>query len=151
MNLNGMNLTTNLTMKLSEAMRLGSTLLPQGFGLFRDHEITACAMDAAFIATGDRKKYGNSANWPDSWAAVCRRNVPCPECGYRASGPLPLVAIIACHLNDGHRWSRERIADFVETLELELEMNAAPEPIRLDETQKLANEIPHTDESVLNG
>ena len=111
-------------MKLSEAIRLGSTMKPQGFGLGRSEDV-ACALDAAYLAQGVAAP--DSLNWPAEWLPVCQKRVPCPVCGFRKSGPLPLVSVIAICLNDTHRWTRERIADWVEVLELELEMNRQPE------------------------
>jgi hypothetical protein len=100
-------------MRLSEAIRLGSMMNPQGFGWFSRGQQT-CAIGAAHKAIGGFK------NVPEEWAAVLSvASAECPACSHvritdansRAGG-----AIIV-HLNDYHRWSRERIADWVESVE----------------------------------
>ncbi len=91
-------------MRLSEAIRLGATMKPQHFGMYRDVEGKAtCAMGAAFDAIGED-------TWITGWDETNRSlNLgKCPECrGF-------VVGNLIVHLNDNHRWSRERIADFVE-------------------------------------
>lgn len=48
------------------------------------------------------------------------------------SGPDPVymtgVFGMVMHLNDDHRWSRERIADWLDTLDLDLEVHQDPPP-----------------------
>jgi hypothetical protein len=100
-------------MKLSEAIRLGSMLKPQGFGILRNTELTACAMDAAFAAAG--VKLGDDTwRWRDENWPILNAVIACPVCGEDGKA---LDFIISSHLNDTHRWTRERIADFVETIE----------------------------------
>jgi hypothetical protein len=41
--------------------------------------------------------------------------ITCPAC----TG-VSTVPVIIIHLNDGHKWSREDIADWLETLDLDL-------------------------------
>ncbi len=105
--------------KLSDAIKLGSTFLPQAFNAYFNYnegDFTAsCALGAAMHATGvdsdgfvffhtpriALKRYaeclGSYQNCPDS-------NCPMP--------PLPLQMVIA-HLNDNHKWTREKIADWL--------------------------------------
>ncbi len=92
-------------MKLSEAIRLGSMLKPQGFGLFFDMDELSCALTAARDAAGDR-------GWVEKYPFLYK-SMAClyPECGECGSS---LAVIIAIHLNDRHRWTREQIADYVE-------------------------------------
>ena len=99
-------MATNIS--YSEAIRLGSMLGPQGFGRksLRANAGTLCANDAAMAATNTRDIYE---------MPVSSVSVSCPECPH---GPRqPLAFIVAMHLNDMHRWTRERIADFVEKQE----------------------------------
>lgn len=98
-------------MKLSEAIRLGAMLKPQAFGLCYSDGRT-CAMGAAWDAIGKLHVTASdpSIDFGDSYWAVA--GVSCPVCG-RASGSGMAVA----HLNDDHRWTREQIADWVETIE----------------------------------
>jgi hypothetical protein len=94
---------------------LGSTIHPQGFGDFRQEGpsgITTCAWGAAHDAVGNHDDYENDPeNW--RWASKETETV-CPECG------LPCIASVGCaivHLNDYHRWTRERIAEWVRSVE----------------------------------
>ena len=97
-------------MKLSEAMRLGALLGPQAFGQFITKDGGGCAMGAAIQAC-------SGAAWP-----VLLTYATCPACGEKN----PAGAIIM-HLNDDHRWTREQIADWVQTVEeREAERTASP-------------------------
>lgn len=112
-------------MRLSEAMRLGAMLHPQCFGALTDFRGT-CALGAAVAAancpvvgraagtestrSGDRSDL--AVQVPNEWGAVLAAVCDCPDCGSSRSGHR-LIA----HLNDDHRWTREQIADWVETIE----------------------------------
>lgn len=106
-------------MKLSEAMRLGAMLKPQAFGISFDGRGT-CALGAAMDALG---KLGTSI-----WIIQLRPDIrrfqvaDCPVCGrvFNANGNQTIP-----HLNDDHKWTRERIADWVESLECAAEETAA--------------------------
>lgn len=98
-------------MKLSEAIRLGSLLKPQGFGVHSGflYASATCAFGAAECALG-RRVIAYKV-WP--WLLKER---PCPECGEE----MPETTfVISNHLNDIHKWPRERIADWVATIEPE--------------------------------
>ena len=97
-------------MRYSEAIRLGSMLRLQGFGYQHQQGSGSCANNAAIEASGAKNVF---EAWP--WAEVV---VPCPVCSKTvhpgfARGLHGTVA----HLNDIHRWTRERIADWVEEQE----------------------------------
>jgi hypothetical protein len=104
-------------MTLAQAMREGAKLRPQAFyKLFFDGG--SCALGAALEAV-----FGmDSVRCPLFWNEIdetlrsCLPQLPrlsaCPECGTEF-GTLRTVT----HLNDEHRWTRERIADWVETVE----------------------------------
>jgi hypothetical protein len=118
-------------MKLSEAIRLGSMLKPQGFGIL-DVEGTTCvlaaAIDAAKPPVVKRQSGGGEVDLrsgraippgiysfvelPPEWIPVMTQAVMCPECLVFDKGGTTFA-----HLNDCHRWPRERIADYVEALE----------------------------------
>lgn len=98
-------------MKLSEAIRLGSMLNPQGYFGFKNGITGAtCAMGAAFDAAGitiGDDIFTALRQFPLSLKSII--------------GPFGSVMSVACHiyeLNDEHKWSRERIAAWVETIEL---------------------------------
>lgn len=96
-------------MRLSEAIRLGSMMRPQGFGYFLKDGRT-CAFGAAYEAIGVEFNQMGALNPVFDWAHEVE--TCCPEC------EMPeYAAIIVTHLNDFHRWTRERIADFVATVE----------------------------------
>jgi hypothetical protein len=109
-------------MKLSEAIRLGAMLRAQGFGrLYTPDTGRTCALGAAADAIGALVvgvgEYGFDVvktKVPIEWFWATKTNVFCPvhRCSYacRADG-------IVMHLNDSHEWTRERIADWVATIE----------------------------------
>ena len=80
--------------EFAEAIRRGCKIAPiQCFGHYTEGKGTACAIQAGVEAGG-------------SYRALC---VPCPQCGSTEMDTIP-------HLNDSHRWTRERIADWLDTL-----------------------------------
>lgn len=99
-------------MRLSEAIRLGATMKPQSFGGGPHRNGGSCAIGAATDAIG-LPENAACRDYPMPWLRLFDelRRVECPACktllGDSMIGPIP-------HLNDDHRWSRERIADFVE-------------------------------------
>src|SRR4051812_25635936 len=115
-------------MRLSEAIRLGSMLRPQAFGYFYSSG-KSCAWGAAFEAMGllDTSRSGNDCiskaalvSVRPLWRSISKVATDCPACG--ADWPVPRShsrdaqgAIV--HLNNDHRWTREQIADFIESLE----------------------------------
>lgn len=114
-------------MTLSEAIRLGAALRPQGFGEFERHGRT-CAIGAAMEATA----FWQTAVWPEGWMALFNQATTCPDAGCQFAWPVDearLVWDVIVHLNDHHRWARERIADWVETLE---RADAAPAAEKAD-------------------
>jgi hypothetical protein len=86
-------------MRLSEAISLGAMSSPQ---------TSHCAWAAAFDAVGHSSttiyKYDE---WKWTW-----RTIKCPGC--KVAGR---VADMIVHLNDAHRWSRSRIAEWVSMVE----------------------------------
>lgn len=120
-------------MKLSEAIRLGSMMKPQGFGNIFDG-ISTCAIGAALDANGKLDEWkerrcspASFGTWGERWCNVyewwCnvytslgismhhKSWAVCPVCGETNL----LTSIIATHLNDKHKWTREQIADWIET------------------------------------
>lgn len=96
-------------MRLSEAIRLGATMKPQVFGLYKSERGT-CAMGAAADAIGADEYYQVYFTWLSIITFI--NQMPCPECG--APFDAARAGMMIVHLNDTHRWTRERIADFVE-------------------------------------
>lgn len=95
-------------MRLSEAIRLGATMKPQCFGAEKSDDGGSCARGAAADAFG-------VADWfsipREVLRFACDTTVGCPNCD---RDPSTLGSIIAYHLNDYHKWTREQIADWVE-------------------------------------
>jgi len=137
-------------MRLSEAIRLGAALKPQAQGWVVGMDAT-CALGAAMDAMGllgqgrpaspdeigTQNERGETITaWsmvldvPDDWKPLLWRDMACPECHI---GGGNLMAVIP-HLNDWHKWSRERIAEWVGLLEAMPEVPAtAPEAVTEDQ------------------
>lgn len=114
-------------MRLSEAIRLGAMLKPQAYGppsglVLLKFEPRICALAAASLAVGNESLnvFLDGIRWP-----VLCRPVQCPVCG--GVGVLWPLSLIVVELNDQHRWTRERIADWVETLESPDERRVQPD------------------------
>ena len=113
-------------MELSEAIRAGAKLRPQGFGDFRTTyrrwpwsppEVRTCALGAAYEAVGHETIGGHPVLEhrvlvPEDWRRLLSGRVACPQCG--AQG---VVFSVVTHLNDTHRWTREHTAAWVRHLE----------------------------------
>lgn len=118
-------------MRLSEAIRLGAMLGPQCFGPYmetrvlscrylmgqivgQEVECATCAMGAALMAVGrqDLLKHITWAVHPEQVFPELESCVTSPVDGKMSD----LYAAIV-NLNDDYRWSRERIADWVATVE----------------------------------
>jgi hypothetical protein len=138
-------------MKLSEAIRLGSMLGPQVRGRLGNATDGTCAIGAAAVAgvpTETRisdgtiiigePRYGvgrgpriSRVPKGESYEAVAehiavifRHETDCPAgCGLNGEQVFTLIP----HLNDDHEWTRERIADFVATIEDAQTVVAQPE------------------------
>jgi hypothetical protein len=119
-------------MSISTAMRLGSLMKPQAFGVIFNSDFTeTCALGAAIDAAGlpfveaDSGQYATSGRdslvmrggekvcrLPKEWLTFLLDIHQCPKCTVRTQG----VYLIG-HMNDTHRLTREHIADIVERLE----------------------------------
>lgn len=112
-------------MDLSAAIRLGAMMKPQGFGqMFFDGR--TCALGAALDAVGIRPENQGryvlaTARWP---ILVELKDIRCPLCGFKS----PQLDSGITHLNDCHDWTREQIADWVETIESSQSVDAVREP-----------------------
>lgn len=121
-------------MKLSEAMRLGSMNKPQAFGaLIRDG--ATCALGAAYEATGvlvcddDDDKKG-VVRFP-----ILDAVSGCPACQFVHN---EYIGFVITHLNDEHRWTRERIADWIETREQRIDATRASAAVGMSVLQPVA-------------
>lgn len=115
-------------MRFSEAIRLGAMMKPQAFDVASDG-VGTCANGAACDAIGidvyDARGY--RAAFPFASEPM----VACPVCRKAKLNYSPTLGGNVAHLNDDHRWTREQIADWIETIEAQpaLETSAlAQEP-----------------------
>ena len=108
-------------MELSAAIKAGAKLRPQGFGDLRTAhrrwpwstpEVRTCALGAAYEALGYQVVGTHWRLMPEDWKPLLREPVACPQCGTRG-----MVFSVITHLNDMHRWPRERTAAWVRHLE----------------------------------
>lgn len=106
-------------MRLSEAIRLGAMIRPQTY-FYWFHDGGSCAIGAALEAVG-AAVYSDCffrTGAPKAWE-WSRMTVACPACEQQDQAQEHLR-----HLNNVHRWTRERIADWVATIE--------PQPVAVD-------------------
>ncbi len=95
--------------KLYEAIRLGSMLRPQTFNEYFGAD-TSCVLGAAIEGCG--------MTCPAMFSAfpILVQTEFCPACPKETSNSAHVNRVMI-HLNDDHRWTRERIADFVASIE----------------------------------
>lgn len=102
-------------MRLSDAIRLGSMLKPQGRGpqSIEGTAVASCALgaasDALGIASGTVSRYAELSRM--------YRDIRGTHPARTSMNAYPAISIV-WELNDIYHWSRERIADWVEGLEL---------------------------------
>lgn len=107
-----------MKLKLSDAIRLGSMLRPQCFGLMFKNG-GSCAIGAACEAVGLSSEDGMESFWDNNVQPFkCPMyadysNVLSDHC----MGSRNTINQMIVHLNDTHHWTRERIADWVSTVE----------------------------------
>jgi hypothetical protein len=121
-------------MKLSEAIRLGSMLRPQGHRMLMSGGAT-CALGAALEAIGE-DVWRLNFNGDSAVDAVVKRagwidpEHVCPACGEKFDGRDETGEedgfYVIAHLNDVHKWTREAIADWVEQIERAQEPTSQP-------------------------
>lgn len=71
---------------------------------------------------------------PDEWYALLTSRSICPECAFlHVASESMRINLVIPHLNDVHRWTRERIADWVEVQERDLDalQSLVPESERI--------------------
>jgi hypothetical protein len=105
-------------MRLSEAIRLGAMVTSPLKGAFTSVDGSACAIGAALIAVGQLKagtpsygahhcKEAAERLWPEFYG---QPQIACPVCGAQKR-------FLVAHINNAHDWTREQIADWVESIE----------------------------------
>lgn len=101
-----------MTLKLSEAMRLGAMMKPQGHGDLVAEPGGTCAIGAALDACGVALSAASLVDAYDRWELT---NRPCKHPVH--GGEHWDVLNVIVDLNDLHRWTREEIADWIATIE----------------------------------
>jgi hypothetical protein len=105
-------------MKLSDAIRLGAMMKPQAYE--ESGEQGSCVLRAAADAVGIRDQCRDAVRYLD-YAALGHRFPELLLCSWRCPAckrvtPDNLMHLLY-HLNDDHQWTRERIADWVASVE----------------------------------
>lgn len=147
-------------MKLSEAIRVGAKMRAaseRGWNdVGPDGQVRSCALMAAaegaglftiagtafmrgpnYLEPGDDNgitRYGTqpggiSSRMPDEWLSITmsREVPPCPCSEFYVADE---VTILIWHLHDMHGWSREAVAEWIETIENKIETRAAQSEAR---------------------
>jgi hypothetical protein len=100
--------------ELAEYIRAGSKRRPeQAFGEYYHGHSASCALGAAYEAMYrlPDDAQGRRPTRDLDWFFDCLDTVkPCPQDGCRKRISLDALLV---HLNDDHRWSRERIASWL--------------------------------------
>jgi hypothetical protein len=100
--------------ELAEYIRAGSKRRPeQAFGEYYHGHSASCALGAAYEAMYrlPDDAQGRRPTRDLDWFFDCLDTVkPCPQDGCRKHISLDALLV---HLNDDHRWSRERIASWL--------------------------------------
>jgi hypothetical protein len=110
--------------RLSEAIRLGAMLRPQGYDGLRQGG-KSCALGAALDACGIAEHDDPDFDYHRlrQLFPLLNREAHCPACSRptgwwrRWRGKEYDVEDVVVHLNDDHEWKRERIAEWVVTQE----------------------------------
>lgn len=98
-------------MRLSDAMRLGTLMTAQAFRTLFTGD-AACAWGAALLAVGANPERSMRSVARRRWPWAFALSVNCPTCGRSR-----LVCEVIAHLNDDHRWTREKIGAWVAQIE----------------------------------
>jgi hypothetical protein len=114
-------------MKLSEAIEAGARLRPQSFGYYftgtARADACSCVFGAVYEVTYPDAPLSHDAvvtifdTMADEYPLLnSLEKIFCPECAGDVVTHDNLTNIII-HLNDDHRWTRERIAEYVRRFE----------------------------------
>jgi hypothetical protein len=114
-------------MRLSTAIRLGSMLGRQIYGALVTSDGGSCAVGAACMAVGiipakyimSLDQHTKMKNMFPTLYLRGEINSPC-DCVFPFEGFGISIYGIITHLNDAHKWTRERIADWVAGIENEM-------------------------------
>lgn len=123
---------------MSEAIREGAKIRPQGVGTFFAAGKT-CALGAGAEAIGFSERALSMGCFEDLTQLYSYLKsigtCPVPECKELSSGTI--IGRVVTHLNDEHLWTREAIADWLETEEEKLGYVTLVEPERSESKSSL--------------
>jgi hypothetical protein len=103
----------------AEAIREGAKIRPQTFGVMRKDN-ASCAFGAGYEAMNGSLENVSTDPVEDYYRYLTNAaDCPIEGCDEGCSDQPQLTDIII-HLNDGHQWTREAIADWLETEEEKL-------------------------------
>lgn len=111
---------SDMKRSFSEDMRLGSMLSPQVCSDGYFSERGTCAIGAIAEARNIRSSV-EIAYLEMAMNLLVTGTLNCPQCGDRKM----TLSSAVIHLNDAHKWTREAIADWVETVERRAEADQA--------------------------
>lgn len=134
-------------MKLSEAIMLGSFSSEQVSGLYVDSAGKRCALGAAMLAVGIQIEAEPMLHYWEratkaKWSLIYKfpyLNIIVED---PAGGPKDYLKDVIMRLNDRHCWSRQRIAQWVATIEARLSIDHT-EDAPCCESHTLQTETPH--------
>lgn len=138
-------------MNLSDAIRAGSKLRGQAFKAILGRDGGTCALGAAYEATRGRLEPGMPVGAVGDWLVITfpilkmALRSPCEGCHRKRA-----VSDIIVHLNDDMRWTREAIAEWVETIEKRIERVRAWQAKRAAAREEVAKPVasPEREESL---
>jgi hypothetical protein len=118
-------------MKLSEAIRLGAGAVKEDRAVYLSMnrpDPCGCALGTAMYAMGARSMLdyydGTFKQWP--WLALPGPKCPECECLHHGTDDIPSVAFTISVLHCAHKWTRERIAAWVATIEPQEQEQSIP-------------------------
>jgi len=122
-------------MRLSEAMRIGASW-SKSIRLVWKRDDGTCALGAAYEGTFGTIKGAlgthpleESVRLKAEYRILSRGAAECPVSNMCPKDLTNTVMQMIAHLNDNHDWSREKIADWIETLEPKPEPKPAEEEL----------------------
>ena len=120
-------------MRLSEAILLGSVGTGQAFGKLKDEQGNTCAYGSALAAEGIQVTIYRAfeiliiipLEW--NWAFCTHTHCPVEGCTFDFHNCTRPYIDVVIRLNDHHKWSRPRIAEWV--AQEEVRFGIVPKPI----------------------
>lgn len=132
----------------SEAIREGAKLRPQAFDDpdEKTRNGNSCAIEAGLEAIRGRYRRADSDSVYNFITLLFpyldnRTKCPASECGGGRFAYIGSLRMLIWHLNDTHKWTREAIADWLESEEEKLGFVTVVEPECAVESAKQAHEI----------